>query len=188
MKNRHFLKKIQDTRNIVHKTMKPLPYKVGILGPHTALPITLSCSVIFSWISWMIWNLLLTKGDCNFGKSQKSQGPKSGQYGSWVTWVIRCFTRKPCVSHDAWVGALLWRSRQSSVAQSCSFLNHANSFHGEIFKLNAKFDTDSLFYLLSHFECDGHTVHMLTQRHLPPPMTSTVKSSLFTHVHSSPLP
>ena len=28
---------------------------------------------------------------------------------------------------------------------------------------------------------------MLTQWHLPPPLTSTVKSSLFTHAHSSPL-
>ena len=51
--------------------------------------------------------------------------------------------------------------------------------------LNAKFDAGSLLYLLSHFECDGHTVHMLTQWRLPPPLTSTVKSSWFTHVHSS---
>ena len=35
--------------------------------------------------------------------------------------------------------------------------------------LNAKFDVDSLLYLLSHFECDGHTVHMLTQWCLLPP-------------------
>ena len=32
-----------------------------------------------------------------------------------------------------------------------------------MFKLNAKFDADSLFYSLSHFECDSHTVPMLTQ-------------------------
>ena len=31
------------------------------------------------------------------------------------------------------------------------------------------------------------TVHMLTQWHLPPPLTRTVKVSLFTHAHSSPL-
>ena len=37
-----------------------------------------------------------------------------------------------------------------------------------------------------HCECSGHTVHMLTQQRLPPPLTNTVKSSLFTHVHSSP--
>ena len=32
-----------------------------------------------------------------------------------------------------------------------------------MFKLNAKFDADSLLYSLSYFECDNHTVHMLTQ-------------------------
>ena len=50
-----------------------------------------------------------------------------------------------------------------------------------------KSDADLLLYSLSHFECDGHTVHMLTQQHLLPPLTSTVKLSLFTHVHSRPL-
>ena len=50
-------------------------------------------------------------------------------------------------------------------------------------KLNTKFDANLLLYLLSHFEYNGHTVHMLTQWHLLPPLTSTVK--LFTHVHSS---
>ena len=52
-------------------------------------------------------------------------------------------------------------------------------------KLNAKFDAGLLLYSLSHFECNGHTVHMLTQQHLLPPLTSTVKSSLFMHAHSS---
>ena len=41
--------------------------------------------------------------------------------------------------------------------------------------------------LLSHFECNSHTVHMFTQHRLLPPLTSTVKSSLFMHVHSNPL-
>ena len=70
---------------------------------------------------------------------------------------------------------------------AAAFLNHANSFHGRVFKLNAKCDADSLLYSLSHFECDGHTVDMLTQQCLPPPLTSAVQLSLFTHVHSSPL-
>ena len=69
----------------------------------------------------------------------------------------------------------------------CGLLNHLNSFHGGMFKLNAKFDADLLLYSLSHFECDGYTVHMLIQWCLPPPLTSTVTSSLFTHAHSSPL-
>ena len=50
-----------------------------------------------------------------------------------------------------------------------------------MFKLNAKLDADSLFYSLSHFELDGYTVHVLTQWCLPPPLTSTVKLSLFMH-------
>ena len=50
----------------------------------------------------------------------------------------------------------------------------------------AKFDANVLLYLLSHFECDDHTVHMLTQLRPQPPLTSTVKSLLFTFVHFSP--
>ena len=37
------------------------------------------------------------------------------------------------------------------------------------------------------FCCDNHTVHMLTQWCLPPPLVSTTKSSLFTYAHSSTL-
>ena len=54
-------------------------------------------------------------------------------------------------------------------------------------KLNTKFNANLLLYSHSHFECDGHTLHMLTQWHLLFPLTSTVQSSLFTHVHSSAL-
>lgn len=50
-----------------------------------------------------------------------------------------------------------------------------------MFKLNAKFDPDLLL-------CDGHTAHVLTQQCLPAPQTTTVKGSLFTHVHSGPQP
>ena len=60
-------------------------------------------------------------------------------------------------------------------------------FCGEVLKLKTKFDADSLLYLLSYFECDGHTIHILSQWQLPSPLTSTVKFSLFTHLHSSPL-
>ena len=103
--------------------------------------------------------------------------------------MIWCFA-KNLIHHmrcDAWAGALLWWHCQSPVAHSCSLLNHLNSFCRGIFKLNAKYDVSSLLYSLSHFECYGHTVHMLTQQCPPPPLTSTVKLSLFTHVHSSPV-
>ena len=73
---------------------------------------------------------------------------------------------------------------QSPAAHSWSLLNHLNSFCKGMFKLNATFDADSCFYSLCHFECNSHTVHMLTQSYLPPPLASTVKLSLFMHVYS----
>ena len=94
----------------------------------------------------MVWSLLPFKGDFNFVKSQKLQGAKSGIYGSWVTWVIWCSTRKLCTRCDAWADALLWWSCQSLVAHSCDHLNHLNGFCRGMFKLNAKFDVDSLLY------------------------------------------
>ena len=92
--------------------------------------------------------------------------------------------------HEMWCMSgqtLLWWSCQSPVARSCNLLNHPNTFHRGMLKLNKKSDADSLLYLLSRFECNGHTVHMLTQRHLVPPLTSTMKLSLSTHAHSCPL-
>ncbi|KAF6119835.1 hypothetical protein HJG60_010221 [Phyllostomus discolor] len=65
-----------------------------------------------------------------------------------------------------------------------SLLSRPNSFCRGMFKLNIKSDADSLLYLLSHFECNGHTVHILTQWCVLSPLTSTVKLSLFMHVHS----
>ena len=101
-----------------------------------------------------------------------------------MTW---CFIKKFCMRRDAWAGMLWWWSCQPLAAHSCHLLNHPKTFCRGMFKLNAKFYANSLLYSLSHFECDSHTVHMLTHRHLPPPLTSTVKLSLFMHVHSSPL-
>ena len=122
-----------------------------------------------------------------FEKARSFRASNLGCRGHWVTWVIWCFTKILCRRCDAWVGVLSWWSCQSPVAHSCSLLNYLNSFHGGMFKLDSKFDADSLFYSLSHFEYDGHIVPMFTQQCLPPLLTSTVKSSLFVHAHSSPL-
>ena len=120
------------------------------------------------------------------GKARSCRVPNQGCRGSWVTWMIWCFTNKFCLRCDAWAG-ILWWSCQSPVAHGCGLLNHQSTFRRRMFKLNAKFDVDSLLYSLGCFECDGHTVHMLTQQCPPPPLTGTVKPSLLTHVHSSPL-
>ena len=69
----------------------------------------------------------------------------------------------------------------------CGLLNLPNSFCGGMFRVSAKFEAESLLYSLMHFEFNSHTVQMLTQQCLLPALTTTVKSSLFMHVHSSPL-
>ena len=81
--------------------------------------------------------------------------------------MVWCSTKKLCTRRSACVGALSWWSCQSPIAHRCGLLNHLNRFWGGMFKLNAKFDADLLLYLLSHFECDSHTIHMLTQWHVP---------------------
>ena len=88
----------------------------------------------------------------------------------------------PKTLHEMWClsGHIVVWSCQSPVAHSCGLPNHPSSFFRGMFKLNTKFDADSLLYSLSHFECDGHTELMLTQHHLPPPLTSTVKSHCYT--------
>ena len=119
------------------------------------------------------------------GKTRSFQVPSLGCWGSRGR--VLSHLGDLMFVHEMWCMSrrvLLWGSCQSPVAHSCSLLNHPKRFRAGKFKLNAKFDADLLLYLLS--QCDGHTVHMLTQQHLPPPLTSTVKSSLFTHAHSSP--
>ena len=122
------------------------------------------------WISLMVWNLFPFKVDFTFEKSQKWQVAKSGlsHLGDW------CFAKKLCMRHDAWAGMLLWWSCLSPVAHSWGLLNHPNSFYRGMLKLNANFDADLLLYSLSHFECNGHTVHMPTQWHLLSSRTSTM--------------
>ena len=163
-----------------------VPFKVGTLGPHTVLPITISARHVFLNLTNNLKSLPFQRW-FRFGAKPEVAGHLILVVGGWVTWVIWCFTKKLFTRRDAWAGVLLWWSCQSPVAHSCGLLNHLNSFRRGMFRLNAKFHADSLFYSLSHFECNGHTVHMLTPWCLPPPLTSTVKSSLFTNVHSSPL-
>ena len=179
------------------------PLQVSILGPHTVLP---ECLPLFKTLQNLLLespsaalsyfpeshqqseiSALKLKGGFSFRKSQKSKGTKSGLWRGRFTWVIWCLAKKLFTRPDAWAGMLWSWSCQSAVAHSCGLLSHLNSFRKGMFKFNAQYDADSLLYLLSHFKCHGHTVHMLTQWHLLPPQTSRVKSSLLTHTHSRSL-
>ena len=79
---------------------------------------------MFSYISSTFWNLFPFKGDFSFGKSQMSQGTKSGFRGAespgWFD-----VSQKNCTRCDVWVDALLWWSCQSLVAHSCGILNYS---------------------------------------------------------------
>ena len=122
----------------------------------------------------MVWNLFPFKGDFSSGTSQKLQGTKSGPL--WGQVLIHMgdlmFPQKLCMRHDAWGGSLSWWSCQSPVAHSYGLLNHPNNFYRWMFKFNEQFYW--VIALLSHFECDSHTGHRLTQQRLLPPLTSTV--------------
>ena len=95
----------------------------------------------------MVWSLFPFKDDFSVGKSQKSQGTKSGLYRQSHLGDLM-FLQKLCMRSDAWAGTLLWWSCQSPGAHSYGLLNHPNSFHRGMFNLNAKFHPDSLLYLL----------------------------------------
>ena len=56
-----------------------------------------------------------------------------------------------------------------------------------MFKLNAKFDADSLLYSLILNVTATQYTYSFNGIYRGPPLTSTVKSSLFTDVHSRPL-
>ena len=131
------------------------------LGPSHSFP---NCHQLPCHIFLNLKSLFFVKGDFNLGKSQNSQGAKSELYRGWATWVIWCFAKKLCTRCDAWSGTWSWGSCQPPVAHGYSLLNHPNSFHRGKVKLNTKFDAGSLLYSLSHFEYDGHTVHMLAQQ------------------------
>ena len=140
----------------------------------------------------MVWNLLPFKSDFTFGKSQKSQGTNLSCRGAESPGrfdvlsensardVMDELTHCPdeAANHQLPVAEAFWIT---------GIVYHLSIFHRGKFKLNTQSDPDLLLYLLSHFECDHHTVHMLTNGIYCPHWLSAVMSSLFTHAHSSPL-
>ena len=143
------------------------PFKVDTLGPHTVLPVAISCPIIFPWISSTVSNPSLSKVILVWGKSRSHRSQDLGCRGLSHLGDLM-FHQNLCMRCDTWIGMLSWWNCQSPVAHSCGLLNHPSSFCGRMFKLHTKFDADSLLYLLSHFECDDHTVHTLTQWRLYP--------------------
>ena len=154
----------EDTRNIIPRTVTlQSPSKQARSSPnHHQLP----CCILLN-LPYGLKSLPFQRW-FQFWEKPELTGHQIWAKEDWVTQKIWCFTKIPCGRHNAWAGTLWWWRCQSPVAHSCSLLNHLNSFCGGLFKLKAKFDADSLLYLLSHFECDGHTVHMPIQQYTAP--------------------
>ena len=146
MKNRHLLKKVQETLYIGQWHLSPL--QIGTLGPHT-VPQSPSAapSHIFPESHWWseissLWKVMLV-----LGKVRSHRAPNLGCRGAespeWLD-----VSPKNCVRRDAWAGTLLWWSCQSPVAHSCGLLKYPNSFHAGLFKFKTQFDVDSFLYSL----------------------------------------
>ena len=153
-----------------------------MLGPHTVLPITSATLSYFPESDRCSEISSLSKVILDLRKAISYRAPNLGCSGTESPgW---CYVLQKTL-YKTW-----YLSRHIVTVKlpiTYGLLNHLNSFHGGMFKLNAILDADSLLYSLSHFACDSHTAHMLTQWHLLLPLTSTVKWSLFKHTHSSPL-
>ena len=175
----------ENIRNIVHRTMMPQSRSKEApwdLTQFSQSPPSSLChfpeSHPWSEISSLSKMILV------LGKSRGHRAPNLGCRG---TESIEWFNASPkiCTRHDAWEGVLLWWSCQSPVAHSCGLLNYPNSFFRGMFKVNAKFDADSfstcsviLNTMATQYSCSLSGASPLT-------LTSTLKSSLFIHAHSS---
>ena len=156
MKRRHLLKKIREPLYLGQWLLSP--FKVGTLGTHTVLPGAISCPVVFSLISLTVWYLFPFKGDSSFGKVTSHRVPNLGYSGAESP---RWFAVSPKnVMHEQ--------------VHSCGLLYHPDSFCGGMFKLNAKYDADSLLssliilnVMVTQYTCSLRGVyhpHWLVQR------------------------
>ena len=142
----------------------------------------LPCS-IFLESHWQFKFSLLSKVILVLGKARSHRAPNLGcrevESPGWFDVLL-----KNSAWYVAWTGALSWWSCQSTVTNSFSLLNHLNNFHREMFKLNAKFDADSLLYSVTLNVIATQYTCSLNGIYCP---HSLVKLSLLTHMHSSSL-
>ena len=162
-----------------------MPFKVGTLGPHTVLPITISCPIIFSWISMMVWNLFPSKVILVWGKARSYKVPNLGckraELPGWFDVSPKnsagdMMHERACCGDEAaskqfHMAVASWIIWIISLEECSSLMQNLMLIHCPT---------------LRHFQCDSHTVHMLPQWRLLHPLTSTVKLSLFMHAGSSP--
>ena len=150
----------------------------------------------------MVWNLFPFKDYFSFGKSQRSQGTKSGLYWGWVTWAADLCRLQRTRSTFSGVLLIAGLPECGSVSKDtrpslrhlchtfiCTALIASSPKAFRIIRIVSmeecasltQFDADSLLYSLSHFECDGHIGHMVSQQCLPPTLIQWSRHC--SHVH-----
>ena len=163
-----------------------MPFKVGTFGPHRVLPVPLPlCKTLCKILCWNCCQLShhipeshgqskissLSMVILVLGKARSYRAPNLGCRGAESSGLFDVLLKNSArnMMHEYACCCDEGANHQFPVAQSYGLLNQPNSFCRRMFKFNAKFDVDLFLYSLSHFACDNHSVHMLTQWHLLPP-------------------
>ena len=176
----------EDTRNIVHRTMTLGPLQSRHLGTSHSSPSChqLPCNIFLSHQQSEISSL--SKVILVLGKARNRRAPNLGcSRAESLEWFdvspknsaqdlmhYQVCCHDEAANHQVPIAAAFYiipivsAEEYSNLTQNL-IQNHCST-HSVILR-------------------DDHTVHMLIQWHLLPPLTSTVKSLLFIHVHSSPL-
>ena len=161
-----------------------VPFKVGTLGPHTVLPITLGSSVIFSLILLIVWNLFPFKGDFSFGKARSHRAPNLGCRGAespgwfdvsqknsaWDMMHEQACCCDEAVSHQLLIAVVCWIILIVSTEECSSLMQ-------KLLQICCSSHSVILNGTATQYTCSLNGVYH-------PPLTSTVKSSLVIHMHS----
>ena len=111
LKNRHSLKKIQDTRYKKQCTQDndtSVPFQVGTLGPHTVLPVPSATLSYFPESHWPSEICSLSKVILVLGKARSCRASNLGCRGAESSGCFDVSPKKICIRCDTWVGALWW--------------------------------------------------------------------------------
>ena len=142
-----------------------LPFKVGTLGPHTVLPIAISCPMGFSWLSWSeissFKKMILVLGEarshrapnlgCHGGESPGlfDVSPKNSAWEVMHKWVLCC---DEAANHQLPTGEAFWIIQIASLEECSSLTQNLMQIH---------FATCSVIFNVTatQYTCSLHSVY-----------------------------
>ena len=169
--------KTQETLCIWQWCLSPLQSRH--LGSHTVLPITISCLLYFPESRQQSEICSLSKVILVLGKAWNHRAPSPGYSGAKAPGWFNVSQKNSAgdVMHE-WACCRNEAANHGLPIAVAFWIIWIDSAE---FKLNAKFDANLLLYSLSQFKCNSHTVHLLTQWCLLPPLTSPNDGELIVH-------